>query len=76
SDKYVKNFFAHPPASSRELHERINSLYFSGYFSKYDIKVFPYDSVRHPIYKKDSVPYARFNDIFDSTFTEEDDADL
>ena len=66
-DKVVKNFFVHKPASSRDLHDRINSLYFSGYFSKYDIKVYAYDSIRQPLYKRDTVPYAHFKDIFDST---------
>lgn len=76
ADKVIKNFFMHPPASSRELHDRVNSLYFSGYFSKYDIKVFAYDTARHPFYRRDTVPYARFTEFFDSTLASDDDADL
>jgi two-component system nitrogen regulation sensor histidine kinase NtrY len=67
TDKIVRNFFAHRPASSRELRDRINSLYFSGYFSKYDIKVFAYDSFRTPLFHKDTVPYAHFKDILDTS---------
>jgi two-component system nitrogen regulation sensor histidine kinase NtrY len=70
TDRVVKNFFVHKPASSRDLHDRINSLYFSGYFGKYDIKVYVYDSVRRPLYRRDTVPYARFKAIFDTTSTE------
>ena len=46
-DKVVRNYFVHKPATSRDIHDRVNSLYFSGYFSKYDIKVYAYDSLRH-----------------------------
>lgn len=76
SDKIIRNFFMHPPNSSRELHDRVTSLYFSGYFSKYDIKVFAYDSARHPFFRRDTVPYARFTEFFDSTLATDDDADL
>jgi signal transduction histidine kinase len=72
TDKTVKNFFTHKPSSGRELHDRVTSLYFSGYFSKYDIKVFAYDSVRNPLFRKDTVPYAHFKEIFDSTKEEPD----
>jgi len=67
TDKLVKNFFVHKPSSSRDLHDRINSLYFSGYFSKYDIKVYAYDSLRNPLFRRDTVPYAHFKDVFDTT---------
>ena len=76
SDKVIKNFFLHPPATSRELHDRVNSLYFSGPFSKYDVRVFAYDSLRHPIYRRDTVPYAGFTAYFDSTLASDDDSDL
>jgi two-component system nitrogen regulation sensor histidine kinase NtrY len=66
-DKIVKAFFARTPSSSRDLHDRITSLYFSGYFSKYDIKVYAYDSLRHPIFRRDTVPYARFRSVFDTS---------
>jgi two-component system nitrogen regulation sensor histidine kinase NtrY len=67
TDKVVRNFFVHKPSSSRDLHDRINSLYFSGYFSKYDIKVFAYDSLRQPLFRRDTVPYVHFRDIFETT---------
>ena len=66
-DKVVRNYFVHKPATSRDIHDRVNSLYFSGYFSKYDIKVYAYDSLRHPLYRRDTMPYAHFKDIFDTT---------
>jgi nitrogen fixation/metabolism regulation signal transduction histidine kinase len=67
SDKVVRNFFTHRPSSSREIHDRVNSLYFSGYFSKYEIKVYAYDSLRQPLYRRDTMPYSHFRDIFDTT---------
>jgi two-component system nitrogen regulation sensor histidine kinase NtrY len=76
TDRVVKNFFVHPPSSSRELHDRINSLYFSGYFSKYDIKVYAYDSLRNPILRRDTVPYAHFKDVFDTALATDNNADL
>lgn len=76
ADKVVRNFFVHTPASSRELRDRINSLYLSGYFSKYDIKVFAYDSLRRPVFRRDTVPYAHFHDVFDTGRININDPDL
>jgi len=67
ADKVVRNYFVHKPATSRDIHDRVNSLYFSGYFSKYDIKVYAYDSLRHPLFRRDTMPYTHFKDIFDTT---------
>ncbi len=67
SDRFVKNSFQHFTISSRDLHDRITSLYFSGYFSKYDIKVYAYDSLGRPISPKDTIPYGHLSNILDTS---------
>ena len=66
TDKFVKNSYTHYKGSSRDLHDRISSLYFSGYFSKYDLKVFVYDSFGHPLSVRDTVPYAPARALMDT----------
>ena len=76
SDKVVESFFTHPHSSSRKLRDRVNSLYFSGYFGKYDIKVYAYDSLGLPMFPRDTVPYANFKSVFDTTRNSPLDPDL
>jgi two-component system nitrogen regulation sensor histidine kinase NtrY len=67
ADKIVKNAYLHYTPASPELHDRISSLYFSGYFSKYDLKVFAYDSFGIPLSLKDTVPYAGMRALLDTS---------
>lgn len=67
TDKVVKNDYLHYNPTSPELHDRISSLYFSGYFSKYDLKVFAYDSFGMPLSAKDTVPYAGMKALLDTS---------
>ncbi|MCW3125701.1 MAG: histidine kinase [Bacteroidetes bacterium] len=67
ADKVVKNAYNHFQAGSPELHDRISSLYFSGYFSKYDLKVFAYDSFGVPIVARDTVPYTGMKALLDTS---------
>ena len=66
TDKVVKATFYQHPKNRRDLHDRISSLYFSGYFSKYNIRIFTYDTSGVPLYYRDTVPYVHFREVFDS----------
>ena len=66
TDKFVRNSYLHYKAGTRDLHDRISSLYFSGYFSKYDLKVYAYDSFGHPLSARDTVPYAAARALMDT----------
>ncbi len=39
-DEFVKNYFLTPFISTRDIVKRIRTLYFSGYFNKYDISIY------------------------------------
>lgn len=43
-DSYVKSYFSNPIITQSFLVKRINQLYFSGYFSKYDVEVSTFSS--------------------------------
>ena len=43
-DAFVINFFENPIISYNDIYKRLNSLYFGGYFSKYDVTITPYNT--------------------------------
>ncbi len=43
TDPFVKSFFVNPFISKKEVTARLSSLYLSGYFNKYDIKIVGFD---------------------------------
>jgi signal transduction histidine kinase len=60
ADPFVKNYFSNPFISNKELLSRISSLYLSGYFNKYDIGLYVYDTTDIPIKNKDSLSLIYF----------------
>lgn len=42
-DQFIKNYFLTPFISTNEITRRIRTLYFSGYFNKYDIQIYTID---------------------------------
>lgn len=67
ADKVVKASWRHLQPLHPELRDRIASLYLSGYFSKYDVKVFAYDSFGVPVSARDTVPYAGMRALLDTS---------
>lgn len=67
ADKVVKNSWQHLRPLQPELRDRIASLYLSGYFSKYDLKVFAYDSFGIAVSPRDTVPYAGMRALLDTS---------
>jgi signal transduction histidine kinase len=56
SDVVVKTFFNNPGISKkRELTARLSSLYLSGYFNKYDLKVYTYDQDGNSLRNRDTL---------------------
>lgn len=45
NDKIVKSYFSSKEITNESLDARIQQLYFGGYFSKYDLNVYEFDSV-------------------------------
>lgn len=67
ADKVVKASWRHLQPLHPDLRDRIASLYLSGYFSKYDVKVFAYDSFGVAASPRDTVPYAGMRALLDTS---------
>lgn len=63
NDEYVKKYFFDQKISSESLNSRIQQLYFGGYFSKYDISVFEFDSLGNSVKGNQSKNLDYFNEI-------------
>lgn len=67
ADKVVKASWQHLQPLHPELRDRIASLYLSGYFSKYDVKVYAYDSFGVAVSPRDTVPYSGMRALLDTS---------
>jgi two-component system, NtrC family, nitrogen regulation sensor histidine kinase NtrY len=63
NDPFIKKYFTSPFISSKELFQRINYLYFGGYFSKYNVEIRAFNTegklMKSP--EQDSLEYYRIN---------------
>ncbi|MGB1248110.1 MAG: hypothetical protein ACPG4Z_04440, partial [Chitinophagales bacterium] len=60
NDSYVKNFFSNPMVSTKDLNQRINYLYFSGYMSKFDLTISPFSPKGNLLRSQDSILLKNF----------------
>ncbi len=58
SDVFIRNFYANPLVSTRDISNRINALYMGGYFNKYDLKLDAYDVNGNSVRNYDSLNLA------------------
>jgi signal transduction histidine kinase len=61
-DPFIRNFFNSPISPRREVTARLSSLYLSGYFNKYELKVYAFDKHDLPIKNHDTLSLSYFND--------------
>lgn len=66
NDEYVKKYFYDQKISSESLNSRIQQLYFGGYFSKYDISVFEFDSLGNSVKGIQAKNLDYFNEIINN----------
>ncbi len=59
-DPYVKSFFTNPDISRRDLQARINYVYLSGYFAKYDLQFYAYNQEGNPLKSPDAAELKSF----------------
>lgn len=64
SDDFIQGYFDNPLIPSKELNDRIASLYLSGYFNKYDAKVYAFSSNLKPLTAQDSLQSLQLNTTF------------
>lgn len=63
ADPFVKSFFNNPVISKREVTSRLSSLYLSGYFNKYDVRVYTYDKHGNGLKNRDTVSLEHLYDV-------------
>ena len=68
-DESVINYFKNARLSSEPLTARIQQLYFGGYFSKYDISVYEFDSLGKAPVESQNKSLAYFEDIINNKST-------
>lgn len=62
-DEAIKKFFFDNKINSESLNSRIQQLYFGGYFSKYDVSMYAFDSLNMSIKNSQTKTLAYFDDI-------------
>ncbi|MDB5281265.1 MAG: histidine kinase, partial [Bacteroidota bacterium] len=65
NDAFIMNFFDNPVVSKKEINARLSSLYLSGYFNKYDVKVYAYDKHGYGLKNRDTVSLKHFYGMVD-----------
>ena len=60
ADPIFKSFFINPAIPKREVNSRLSSLYFSGYFNKYDLKVYTFNRFGNAEKNKDTLSLEHF----------------
>lgn len=68
-DESVISYFKNTSLSTESLNSRIQQLYFGGYFSKYDISVFEFDSLGNQIKPSQNKSLEYFEDIINNKST-------
>jgi len=67
NDNYLKNYFTNPLISKAALTNRFNQIYFSGYFSTFDIKYNTYLANKQPFKSGTSLPFNDFLDLINNS---------
>lgn len=62
-DKFIKNFYQNPVLIKTYLSRRIEELYFTGYFNKYEIDIYTYSADGSPYKGNYDVPITYFTEI-------------
>ncbi len=68
-DEVVLNYFKESKINSESLNLRIQQLYFGGYFSKYDLLVYEFDSAGHALKESQNKTLGYFEDIINNKST-------
>ena len=62
-DIFVKSYYSNPIFGKEFLQKRINQLYFTGYFSKYDLEAYSYGKDEVPLRGNVDHPYSYWMDL-------------
>ncbi len=70
-DPFIRSYFTNPQLTKREITGRISSIYLSGYFNKYDLKVSTFDKHGNGIKNRDTTSLRHFYDETDSDIVQQ-----
>lgn len=69
TDNYVKLYFTKNQITNESLDARIQQLYFGGYFSKYDLSLYEFDSIGNSLKSGINKDLSYYNDIINNKCT-------
>jgi two-component system nitrogen regulation sensor histidine kinase NtrY len=75
-DGLVKSYFTDPLTARTTLQKRLKQLYFSGYFSRYDLEIFTYTTTGLPFKNNSIFTLEYFNELLNSDFTQSIENDI
>jgi two-component system nitrogen regulation sensor histidine kinase NtrY len=64
-DDYVKSFYTNPLISKTLLKKRLKQIYFSGYFSTFDVILNTYSPKGNPYKSNTFIPYSNYQEVFE-----------
>lgn len=62
-DVFIRNFLTNPVISKKQVFDRLNALYLSGYFNKYDLQLFAFDRYGRSIKAEDTLATEQVKDF-------------
>lgn len=65
SDKFIRDYFQNPIIIKSQLDKRIRQLYFTGYLSKFEVRVFDFDTSGYLFKSKNEYSYAQLNKVYE-----------
>ena len=65
-DGFIRNSFANPIISKKEIYDRISSLYLAGYFNKYNLKLSVFDALGNSLQNDDTLRLNYYQQIIEN----------
>ncbi|MES2781087.1 MAG: hypothetical protein V4651_14435, partial [Bacteroidota bacterium] len=64
TDDYIKDYFNNPIIIKSQFEKRIRQLYFTGYLSKFEVRILDYDSMGYFFKQKNDYTFQQINKLF------------
>ncbi|MES2560551.1 MAG: ATP-binding protein [Bacteroidota bacterium] len=65
-DEYIKDYFNNPIIIKSQFEKRIRQLYFTGYLSKFEVRILDYDSLGYFFKQKNDYTFQQINKLYKS----------
>lgn len=64
TDEYIKDYFNNPIIIKSQFEKRIRQLYFTGYLSKFEVRILDYDSLGYYFKQKSDYTFQQINKLY------------